>query len=298
MWGAAVVKKAASFSSPAIFLESQPRQGASLTHGPLRESGISSPFLAAAVDTFGRTPEFSPRNQFTSYKVEYGDTLNKIASKFGISLDTVLRANPEVKAKNLRVGMTLQIPPVSGTVYTVRENDTVESVAGLFKISPQDIRDANPLVSLASLPVSAQLIIPGYTGRVNVVTKTLPVLKGYFIMPADGFNLGQLHPQNAVDITGVCGAPVIAAAEGLVVSEGQYGNEGSGGWNGGYGKFVLLEHPAGGTRTRYAHLRSIIVGVGDYVKQGQKIGTMGDTGDASGCRVHFEVLGAVNPFVK
>ena len=56
---------------------------------------------------------------------------------------------------------------------------------------------------------------------------------------------------------------------------------------------ILLEHPgATGLRTRYAHLSKVFVEIGDYVKQGDKIGLMGQTGDATGCHLHFEIYGA------
>ncbi len=90
----------------------------------------------------------------------------------------------------------------------------------------------------------------------------------------------------------------MAAAEGLVVPDPQIPNT-TDGWNDGYGNFVLIEHPFGNdVRTRYAHLEKVLVSIGDYVKQGEVIGLMGETGDASGCHVHFEVYGAQNPFAK
>jgi len=278
------------------WLESQPRIGSSNSHEARVDSKVS--FLVATLDAFGETPGFAPRTEFTTYKVMRGDTPGKIAAKFGISLDTLLKANADMKAKSLRIGMLLQVPPVSGTVYTIKEKDTIESISELFAVSSKDIGAANPSVNAAQLTPGMRLIIPGTTKRVADSGNPLPVLKGYFTMPASGFNWGKLHPENAVDIAGVCGTPVVAAAEGLVIPDEKHGNS-TDGWNGGYGNFVLLEHPAGANvRTRYAHLRSVSVEVGDYVRQGQDIGTMGDTGDASGCHVHFEVHGVANPFVK
>jgi murein DD-endopeptidase MepM/ murein hydrolase activator NlpD len=245
------------------------------------------------------TPGFPSRAEFVSYKVARGDTFSKIAARFGVSLETVLKSNPEVNAKRLSVGTVLQIPPLSGVVYTAKEGDTLESIADAFRVASGDIASANRALNMALIGPGVRLIIPGATGaRALEQGKPLPSLRGYFTLPSSGFNWGRVHPVNGVDIANVCGTPVVAAAEGLVIPDEQYG-EGNSGWNGGYGTFVLIEHPAGAhVRTRYAHLKAALVEVGDYVKQGQQIGTMGDTGDAAGCHVHFEVLGAVNPFSK
>ena len=65
----------------------------------------------------------------------------------------------------------------------------------------------------------------------------------------------------------------------------------------GYGNEVLLDHGYG-YKTRYAHLDSILVKVGESVKRGERIGTVGSTGKSTGPHLHYEVyyLGrAVNP---
>ncbi len=113
----------------------------------------------------------------------------------------------------------------------------------------------------------------------------------YFILPTQGFNWGKLHPRNAVDIANSCGTAIVASAGGLV-SDISLDS-----WSEGYGYYVILSHP-NGTKTRYAHLDKINVSLGEYVKQGEVIGTMGRTGDATGCHVHFEVEGATNPFAR
>ncbi|MCS6789201.1 MAG: M23 family metallopeptidase [Patescibacteria group bacterium] len=112
-----------------------------------------------------------------------------------------------------------------------------------------------------------------------------------FILPTRGLNWGKLHPKNAVDIAASCGNDVLAAADGLIIDLSNSG------WNNGYGKYIKIEH-LNNVKTIYAHLNSINVSIGNYVKQGQKIGTIGQTGEATGCHVHFEVLGDKNPFIK
>jgi murein DD-endopeptidase MepM/ murein hydrolase activator NlpD len=69
----------------------------------------------------------------------------------------------------------------------------------------------------------------------------------------------------------------------------------SGGWNGGYGTYIVIKHE-NGTQTLYAHNSSNTVSVGDEVEQGDVIGYVGQTGKATGPHLHFEVRGAKNPF--
>ncbi len=116
----------------------------------------------------------------------------------------------------------------------------------------------------------------------------------YFIMPTTGWNWGQLHEYNAVDIANNCGTPIYAAAEGLVIESV------SNGWNEGYGNYIKIEHP-NRTITVYGHLSKNIASSGKYVFQGDLIAYMGNTGNThgpTGCHLHFEVRGAKNPLAN
>jgi murein DD-endopeptidase MepM/ murein hydrolase activator NlpD len=53
--------------------------------------------------------------------------------------------------------------------------------------------------------------------------------------------------------------------------------------------YVRIFHPAFGLHTFMAHMNTISVHAGQQVKQGQKIGTLGSTGNSSGPHVHFEI---------
>ena len=71
-------------------------------------------------------------------------------------------------------------------------------------------------------------------------------------------------------------------------------------WNDGYGGIVRIEHP-NGTATTYAHMGEVDAEEGAYVKQKERIGAVGNTGNThgrTGCHLHFEVEGAKNPFTK
>lgn len=90
-------------------------------------------------------------------------------------------------------------------------------------------------------------------------------------------------PVNSVDFNRAddIGDTVVAAAGGKV---SRVDNEG----NVSYGRWVEIDH-GNGYRTRYAHLNSQAVSVGQSVSRGQKIGTVGSTGGSTGPHLHFEV---------
>ena len=63
--------------------------------------------------------------------------------------------------------------------------------------------------------------------------------------------------------------------------------------NASYGNCVKIRHD-NGYYTLYAHLADVRVGLGQYVKQGQDLGYMGNTGNSTACHLHFEVFNANN----
>lgn len=181
--------------------------------------------------------------------------------------------------------------------YKVKRGDTLSGVAVHFNVSADSIVNANPNIRKKSLRVGQVITIPGIA-VVATTPSTLPSFNSSFILPAQGYNSGTLEDDNVVEIENACGTPVVASADGVVVPDKNIVNT-TGGWNDGFGTFVLLEHPFGdGIFTRYAHLQQSLVSVGDYVKQGEEIGLVGQTGDAGACELGFSVVGAQNPFGK
>lgn len=89
-------------------------------------------------------------------------------------------------------------------------------------------------------------------------------------------------PQLAIDFNRAddLGDVVVASAGGTVT---RVENEG----NTSYGKWIEIDH-GGGYRTRYAHLSTQTVSVGQVVARGKKIGTVGSTGGSSGPHLHYE----------
>lgn len=256
-----------------------------------------SAFAVASSNPFG---DLTPAKvSFKKYKVKRGDTLAKLAKKFNISEDTIRAANGNIRA--VRVGATLTILPVSGILYNVKEGDVIEMIANKYNVDPNVIKRQNPEYQKMLVAGTGALLVPLEKIGKNASAQTaekLPEIKNFFALPLAGLNYGELHANNAVDIGSKCNVSVRASAAGTVVEDSALKSDGSSGWNNGYGLFVLLEH-ANGVKTRYAHLNKALVKVGDSVSQGDEIGLSGNSGNAegpTGCHVHFEVMGAKNPF--
>lgn len=237
------------------------------------------------------------RDGILVYKVQKGDTLSGIAANFGISLNTIYWANKGVKGRALSVGQEITILPVSGIIHQVQPGETLQSIANMYGVTEPRIAKYNKRIIARGIGVGTNLIVPDakpLAELVSAATVALPELRGYFAIPTSGWNWGKLHNYNAVDIANACGTPIYAAAEGLVTAV--TGTE----WNEGYGSYIIIEHP-NGTKTRYSHNERNVVSIGDYVAQGDLIAYIGNSGNThgpTGCHLHFEVMGAKNPFAK
>ncbi len=236
------------------------------------------------------------RDGLLTYKVQKGDTLGKIAANFGISVNTIFWANSNI-GNSIRPGQELVVLPVSGVAHRVEEGEDLAAIADLYGVPKEKILQYNKKANNSNLAVGSVLVIPGAKPKkslASIAVEKLPSYPGYFILPTTGWNWGQLHNYNAVDIANACGTSIYASAEGLVIAEKSYG------YNDGYGHYIDIEHP-NGVITRYAHTEKNAASVGDYVLQGDLIGSIGNTGHThgpTGCHLHFEVRGAKNPFAK
>ncbi|MBN1882386.1 MAG: M23 family metallopeptidase [Deltaproteobacteria bacterium] len=98
-----------------------------------------------------------------------------------------------------------------------------------------------------------------------------------FVTSGFGYRWGRMH--EGIDIANRPGTPIYAPADGIVTFSGI---------KGGYGKFVVVSHGFG-YHTAYGHLYSIDVKEGDFLKRGDYIGTLGNTGRTTGPHLHYEV---------
>lgn len=239
-------------------------------------------------------------DQISIYVVREGDTLGSIARAFGVTVNTV-RWNNDIKGSSITPGQTLVILPVSGIRHTVKKGDTIQAIAKQYKADLPEILSFNSLDAGDKLAIGDIVIVPdgeivagldtpnGEMARRTRVVAPTRSLDGFFVRPVSGPRTQGIHGYNAVDIAPPAGTPVVAAAAGKVIVSRE------GGWNGGYGTYIVIQHE-GGVQTLYAHNQSNTVSQGETVEQGQVIGYVGRTGRATGNHLHFEVRGAKNPF--
>lgn len=234
-------------------------------------------------------------DQITTYTVQHGDNLSQIAKMFGVDVGTIYWANDLKRGDLVKEGQVLVILPISGIQYEIKKGDTVESIAKKYKADPEEILSYNGIskdfkIGETIIIPNAELSpVPSSSGNITRGTGG-PNLSGYFIRPIFGGRKSQgLHGFNGVDLANSCSTPIMASASGTVLIARSQG------WNGGYGRYVVIAHP-NGTQTLYSHMQSVGVTVGQYIQQGWQIGTIGSTGQSTGCHVHFEIRGARNPF--
>ncbi|MCC7157519.1 MAG: M23 family metallopeptidase [Bryobacterales bacterium] len=115
----------------------------------------------------------------------------------------------------------------------------------------------------------------------NVIPSLWPVegrLMSYYGQRSDPLNGGDAF-HSGLDISVPMGTQVRASADGIVMSAG---------FDGGYGRLIVVDH-GGGLRTYYAHLSRIDVIPGMEVRRGQVIAASGASGRVTGPHLHYEV---------
>lgn len=274
---------------------------------PDNSGGIPPPL------TFPSIPKRT-RKEITQYVVQPSDTVTGIAEQFGLNPDSILYANPKLQDNPdfLSLGQVLNIPPMDGVLYTVRAGDTVQKIADRYKGKQTVEAIVQAIVTLEfnqgrhdlnppnyALSVGEFLMVPNGTqpavARITT-SKNNPALARaratrQFNWPVTGRITQRFwahHP--GIDIAAPMGTPIRASDAGTIVLAG---------WDTtGYGNMILVSH-GNGYFTRYAHLSTMDVRVGDVVQKGQQIGRVGSTGRSTGPHLHFEIISHgvhVDPF--
>ena len=164
--------------------------------------------------------------------------------------------------------------------------DIRESPVGIPR-EVEDLRQLSQFLSSAAGPIrEIGNILDTHSALLTEIPSVWPVQGGLGrITMHFGQNIhpftGQFYIHRGIDISNFRqGDPIIATADGQVVSVGYEA--------GGFGNFVIIRHRHG-FYTRYAHMLSFRVRVGQRVQQGDIIGFIGNTGMSTGPHLHYEV---------
>jgi murein DD-endopeptidase MepM/ murein hydrolase activator NlpD len=246
------------------------------------------------------------------YTVKSGDVLGGIAAAYNLSLDDFMTLNPGLNENSLiDIGDKLNVTKYEPYVHVLvnqevnmKENipskrEVVQSNSmykGDTKVK-QKGQDGEKITNyVVSKANGKQIMRVVQNQKVTKEVVNEIVLKGAKVVPSRGTGhlawpanggyvssgmgqrWGKFH--KGIDIARPSNHTIMSADNGVIISAGWDG--------GGYGNKIVINHN-NGYKTVYAHLSSISVNVGQTVSQGEKIGVMGATGDATGIHLHFEV---------
>jgi len=98
----------------------------------------------------------------SAYTIQPGDTLSKIATKYGVTVSQLMSANPSIKnASLIYTGQKITIPSTKMVSYTVKSGDTMYAIAKRFEISYSELLKANPgIKNPAMIYVGQKITIP------------------------------------------------------------------------------------------------------------------------------------------
>lgn len=202
--------------------------------------------------------------------VRLGDTVKKVAQRYGTTLQQLIQLNPGLDTAKFAVGTEVNLAQASPNRPRLLIGVSPTGSGGLSWPDLPNFGDGQK--SLDSQPSETGWIWP---------------TQGMF-SSGYGWRWGRMH--KGIDVANNVGTAIVAAKAGRVVFSG---------WDdGGYGYKVLLLH-ADGSQSLYAHNSRLAVRVGQLVEQGQLISYMGSTGRSTGPHLHFEIhpagRGAMNP---
>ncbi len=227
------------------------------------------------------------------YTVRPGESYWNISRRYGISMNTLIGANPFMTNLFPKANTEIVVPQFDGVLFAF---DSYWDVKRMKKrISSYSELLGEYLPTLFRIVSMDDIRIVFFKGAEPVVVnddiERLYRLKNIFATPVTGhytcFFGDRVHPferrlkfHNGVDIMARYGTPITAAREGMVIQAG---------WRDGYGKTVMVQHPDGYC-TLYGHCSEIKVKVGEWVTREDVIASIGSTGWSTGPHLHFTLM--------
>ncbi len=228
-------------------------------------------------------------------RLRAGETIKDLASRFGLSVVEVARANGLSSPTDVSAGDLVLLPGIQArTTYTrllqIREAERKAREAEARRLA-QERRQREELrrkqaeqrrLQEARQRQQQALSQPRLRRASAVVAAagySWPVSRFVFTVPFGGRTPFQRF-HTGIDLAAPIGTPIYAAKAGQVATAG---------WSrGGFGLHVILDHGAS-HETVYAHMSRVAVRPGEWVERGEIIGYVGSTGWSTGPHLHFEV---------
>lgn len=197
------------------------------------------------------------------HSVTSGETLYSVAWRYGLDYRYLANLNHITEPYTIYIKQTIYL----------REHPPVQTAMMIKPITKSSLTTTSKNKVVATTSVSQHAKEPNYT-----LTK--------WTWPAQGRVIDYFSSTNkGINITGQKGEPIYAIAPGKVVY--------AGGGLRGYGKLIIVKHNSL-YLSAYAHNDRFFVKEGNWVRQGQKIAEMGNSG-ADKTMLHFEVRRAGKP---
>jgi len=209
------------------------------------------------------------------HDVKQGQTLWSIARAYGVDVQTLARVNQLSDTTAVYAWQKLYVP---GATQQREIVSRCPCVADTVKPAPSE-RTLAEIFRPAARPSTAK------AAHTTVPTKEIALERVALIWPVQGevsrgFEQDAARRHDGIDIIAPRGTSIHAAADGEVIFSG---------WGpGGYGRIVILQHQVE-VITIYAHNHDNMVRLGQRVRQGETIATVGQSGRATGNHLHFEV---------
>ncbi|MBN2859358.1 MAG: peptidoglycan DD-metalloendopeptidase family protein [Sphaerochaetaceae bacterium] len=229
------------------------------------------------------------KSWFRYHTIQAGENLDTIAAMYTLKKETILGINAVKNLSSLNEGVELKIPVMDGRMYTVESGDSLSTITARFNPSLgwKTLQELNDLDSPDIFP-GQQLFIPdvrvsedgsldSYNRFVSPHNGTISGLYNQTVVYGDSEEIVTLK---GIWVRGNLGDPVRASSSGVVVDTAHDVPQ--------MGRFVTLSHE-NGYRTTYAHLDEVTVAVSDQVKQGDVIGTLGDSGAVTSPTLYFSI---------
>jgi len=250
--------------------------------------GAMAQTAPTAPDTLCPEPALS---RLRRHRIAAGETVTSLAQRYDLIPATLMGFNPVLREGRAPAGAEIVIPPYNGIRAEVPAGSSWRDVAAAFGVRADLLFEVNGCQPSAP----GVVFVPGINWSPDASTTAAqptqaPATLARYPLPQEAdvltgygwqanFLTSQLAFHSGVDLQAIAGTPVLAAQDGTVAFAGPQGA---------YGNLVVINH-TGGLQTRYAQLDTTAVSVGQTVRQGDRIGTVGQTGDATTPHLHFEV---------